>query len=359
MAVRPLVSSLLAVVGAFAAGSVFLLATGQEPFAAYQILVGRGLGGTFGVTETAIKSAPLLLIGAGLLVALRAGIWNIGIDGQVLVGALAAGASGAVLFDHLPRGLMLLAAAVAGAVGGLLWAAVPALLKVRFGLNEIITTIMMNYLAIYFTSWLVKGPLKDPEVVPPQTGLIPRELRLWEIPGTRIHSGLLLGLGVVLLVGVLLYFTTIGMRLWVVGQSPAAARHAGMRVGSITAIAFLTSGAFAGLAGANDVLGVKGLFQGEWNPAYGFTAFALVFLARLRPLALIPFAMFLAFLAVGADFMPRAAGIPTSFVEVLEGFMLVGLALATAFERGNVHALRFYRRWSREPLPAQPATDLP
>ncbi|MDQ3044552.1 MAG: ABC transporter permease [Chloroflexota bacterium] len=353
---RPLLGSLLAVLSALAAGSLFLVATGQAPFDAFRILGDRGFS-SFGATETAIKSAPLLLISAGLLVALRAGVWNIGIDGQVLVGALVAGASGGLLFDYLPQALMLFIAVVAGAIGGMLWTVIPAMLKIRFGLNEIITTIMMNFVAIYLTSWLVKGPLQDPAVVPPQTVLIPRDLRLWDLPGTRIHSGLLLGLGAVLFIASLFRLTSLGMRLWVVGQNPAAARHAGLRVGQLTAIAFLTSGALAGLAGANDVLGVKGMFQGEWNPAYGFTAFAVVFLARSRPLLVIPFAMFLAFMAVGADFMPRAAGIPTSFVELLEGFMLIGLALAIAFERGNARMPWLYRRWSGGPASQTPVEE--
>ncbi len=329
----PLLTSLAAILAAMVLGGIFLALRGKDPLAAYGMLVSRGLGTSYGLSEILIHMAPLLIVSAGLLIALRAGVWNIGIDGQLMVGALLAGVAAAALAGTAPAPLMWAIAAVAGMAGGLLWALVPGILRVRWGLNEIITTLMMNYVALNVTSWLVKGPVKDPDVVPPQTRIIPTGLRLPDIPGTEIHIGLLVGLVVVVLVMILFRNTVLGFMLDVVGRNRTAAIHAGMPVNRLILIALLASGAFAGLAGANDILGVKGLFQGNWNPGYGFAAFALVYLARLNSLWLIPFAFFLSFLAIGGEMMARPLGIPTYFVEMLEGLMLLCFAVATYFER--------------------------
>jgi simple sugar transport system permease protein len=329
----PLLTSLAAIAAALILGGLFLAIRGKDPIAAYGMLVERGLGSSYGITETLIRMAPLLIVSAGLLISLRAGVWNIGIDGQLLVGALFAGVAAAAVAGQVAHPLMWLVAALAGMAGGLLWALVPGILRVRWGLNEIITTLMMNYVALNVTSWLVKGPVKDPSVVPPQTVLIPRELRLPAIPGTGVHIGLLVGLVVVVLVTILFRHTVLGFMLDIVGRNRPAAIHAGMPVNRLTLVALLASGALAGLAGANDILGVKGLFQGNWNPGYGFAAFALVYLARLNSLWLIPFAYFLSFLTIGGEMMARPLGIPTYFVEMLEGLMLLCFAVATFFER--------------------------
>jgi ABC-type uncharacterized transport system permease subunit len=329
----PLLTSLAAIVAAMVLGGIFLLMRGKDPLAAYVMLFSRGLGTSYGITETLIHMAPLLTVSAGLVVSLRAGVWNIGIDGQLLVGGLFAGVAAAAVAGQIADPLMWLVAALAGIIGGLLWALVPGILRVRWGLNEIITTLMMNYVALNVTSWLVKGPVKDPAVVPPQTRLIPLEMRLPDIPGTGIHVGLVVGLIAVILVTILFRYTVLGFMLDVLGRNRQAAIHAGMPVSRLTLTALLTSGALAGLAGANDILGVKGLFQGNWNPGYGFAAFALVYLARLNSLWVVPFAFFLSFLAIGGEMMARPLGIPTYFVDVLEGLMLLCFAVATWFER--------------------------
>jgi simple sugar transport system permease protein len=329
----PLLTSLAAIAAALLLGGLFLALRGKDPIAAYGMLIGRGLGTSYGITETLIRMAPLLIVSAGLLISLRAGVWNIGIDGQLMVGALFAGVAAAAVAGQVAPPLLWVIAALAGMGGGFLWALAPGILKVRWGLNEIITTLMMNYVALNVTSWLVKGPVKDPDVVPPQTVLIPKELRLPPIPGTTVHIGLLVGLAVVVLVTVLFRYTVLGFMLDIVGRNRQAAVHAGMPVNRLTLIALLASGATAGLAGANDILGVKGLFQGNWNPGYGFAAFALVYLARLNSLWIIPFAYFLSFLAIGGEMMARPLGIPTYFVEMLEGLMLICFAVATFFER--------------------------
>lgn len=333
-------SSALTIVAAFLVGAIFLWILGKDPLLAYWLLFSRGLGSSFGVTETLIKMAPLLMVGAGLLIAIKAGVWNIGIDGQFLFGASLVGIVAPKMVGVFPHFLMLVTAAAVGFAGGALWGVVPAFLKVRYGFNEIITTIMMNYVALYLTSWMVKGPFKDPTVVPPQMPVIPQAFRLPTLPFTRVHIGVLGGLLAVLAVYFLFRSTTLGFKLTVIGQSQKSAIHAGLAVDRLIVLALLLSGGFAGLAGANDVLGVKGLFQGEWNPAYGFTGFVLVFLARLNGLMLIPFAYFLAFLLFGGEMMTRTANIPVFFVEVLEGLMLVFLAVGLSLERRKLRVAR-------------------
>ncbi len=335
--VTPLVSSLLAIVMAFVISGLFLEATGKDALVAYRILFERGLGSSTGLTETFKKMAPLLIVSSGLLIALRTGIWNIGIDGQFMIGAMLAAVAGASLAGDVPDWLMWLAAAVAGFIGGVLWAIVPTILRVRFTLNEIITTLMMNYVALNVTAWLVKGPIKDPDRVAPQTTQIPLANRLAFIPETNVHIGLTFGLFCVVVVAVLFRSTVIGFMLDIIGRNRRAAVHAGIPVAGLMAVALLLSGGFAGAAGANDVLGVQGLFKANWNPGYGFTAFALVYLARLNSLLIVPFSFFFSFLLVGGDSMARRADVPTYFVEMLEGLMLLCFAVAVYLERQWSH----------------------
>jgi general nucleoside transport system permease protein len=329
----PFVSSLLAIGLAFLVGGIFLEARGKDAVQAYRILFERGLGNRDGLTETFKQMAPLLIVSGGLVISLRAGVWNIGIDGQFLIGALMAGVVGAALVGDVPRSLMLLAGAVAGFAGGFVWAIVPAVLRVRWGLNEIITTLMMNYVAINVTSWLVKGPARDKAHVAAQTRQIPYQKWLPRIPGTEVHVGLIAGLVVVVLVAILFRSTVLGFMLNVLGRNPRAALHAGLPVGWLTALALMLSGGFAGLAGANDVLGIQGLFKGGWNPGYGFAGFALVYLARLNAVWLIPFAFFFSFLLIGGESMPRRADVPTYYIQMLEGLMLIFFAAVVYLER--------------------------
>ena len=317
-----------AVLTATFAGAVILLATGHDPVFAYGEVVQRALLRWTGLIETVVRAAPILIVGVAALVAVRAGLWNIGIDGQVLVGAMVAGAIGGSLASA-PGPLLWLCCAAAGAAAGGLWALVPALLRARWGLNEIVTSIMFNYLALSLTAWLVQGPIRDSLLVSPQTATIPRELRLPSLGDTRLHLGVVAALMLTILVHLVLRHTVAGYELSIVGANVRAARHGLIAVPAYQVGAFIVSGAIAGLAGVNDILSTKGTFQAEWNPAYGLAAFAAVFLARKSPLGLVPAAIFLGFLAYGADIMPRAADIAPAFFDAFEGLLLIALALSS------------------------------
>jgi general nucleoside transport system permease protein len=307
-------------------GAALLSVTGHDPLMAYRELIARTVLRPTGVQETLVRATPLLIAGCAVLIAARAGVWNIGIDGQVLIGALTAAVAGMWLADA-GRPALWLGAAVAGALAGGLWGLIPAVLRARFGINEIVTTIMFNYMAMSLTAWLVKGPLRDPSLVVPQTETIDRGLRLPALGDTRVHVGLIVAVAIVLFMGWMLTRTVAGYELTVVGANPRAARHGLVPVARYVLAGFVASGAIAGLAGVNDVLSTKGVFQAEWNPAYGLPAFALVFLARRQVAGLIPAALFLGMLSYGADVMPRAAGVAPAFFDVVEGLLLVALAI--------------------------------
>ncbi|HEV2074216.1 MAG TPA: ABC transporter permease [Thermomicrobiales bacterium] len=317
---------LWAVLFALTCGAVLLIVTGHDPVLAYREWVERAILRPSGIQETFVRAIPLLFTGMAVLLALRAGVWNIGIDGQVLVGALAAAVTASSLVD-MSAVVMWAGAAVAALLAGATWASIPALLRGRLGINEIITGIMFNYIAMSMTSWLVKGPLGDPAVVLPQTKLIPVEMRLSTLGGTRVHIGLLLAVALVGCLGWFLTRTVAGYELRATGASPAAAAHGQIPVAGYIIAALVASGAIAALAGANDVLSTKGAFQGEWNPAYGFVAFALVFLGQRSVVGLVPAALVFGQLSYAADVMPRAADVAPAFFGVIEGALLVALAV--------------------------------
>ena len=325
-------SSILAVIGACVLGALLLIATGHNPATVYRLIIERGLLDGDGLTGSLQKMAPLLIITAGLLTCLRAGIWNIGIDGQVVVGAIACGVVAGEMAGSAPRLILLIVGVIVGGLAGSLWALGPAVLNVRYGLNEIITTVMMNYLAFNLVSWLVKGPFRDKDIVTPQTPQVPVGDRLPDIPGTGIHIGLILGLILIIAVWLLFRSSVPGVMLDVLGRNRRAAAHTGLPVTRLIISAFLCSGAAAGIAGAIDVLGVFGVFKSSYSPGYGFTAFALAYLARLRAFAVLPFALLLSVLVIGGDSMSRRADVPTEFVSVLEGLMLLCFGLAVWFE---------------------------
>jgi simple sugar transport system permease protein len=342
----PLFDSLWAVLIALACGAVLLVLTGHDPVIAYREWIERAILRPSGIQETVVRAIPLLLAGSAVLLALRAGVWNIGIDGQVLAGALTTAVVASEL-DGMNRYVMALVAAGAGFTAGAVWALVPALLRGRYGINEIVTTIMFNYIAISTTAWLVKGPLGDPDVVSPQTTLIPREFRLATIADTRIHVGLFVAIGVVILLGLFLTRTVAGYELAVTGASPRAARHGQINVAAYITAGLVASGAIAALAGANDVLSTKGTFQGEWNPAYGFVAFALVFLGQRSIVGLIPAALIFGQLSYAADVMPRAADVAPSFFAAIEGMLLITLAVLVWKRSGHSRLPRFTTQGER------------
>lgn len=312
---------------ALAATAVILLVLGRDPVGFYVNIVKRGLLSWNGLQETLIRMAPLLLLAASLIVAFRAGIWNLGIDGQFLLAAVMVAAAGPKLIQVLPGGLTLALLTLLAAAVGAAWSVIPALLRAYHGVNEIITTLMMTFIGTSLSSLLVKTVFNDPTTTVPQTAVLPVEDRLPRLFDTRIHAGLLIGLAAILVVHFVMTRTAFGLRLRVVGQNPRAALHAGLDVPLLTVAVFAISAGLAGLAGGVEVLGVFGLVQNEWNPAYGLLIVPLVFLARFNGIAAIGLVAFFAMLSIGGESASRKADLPNFILLVVVALLLIFMAL--------------------------------
>jgi simple sugar transport system permease protein len=318
---------------ALAVGGFALELLGKNPIAYYGFVLERGLLRPGGLQETVTRMAPLLLIAAGLIVAFRAGMWNLGSDGQFLLAAVTAAGLAPALADTLPRALVLVASLLAGALVGALWSLTPAILKARFGLNEIITTLMMSFLGVSLSNVLIKLLLRDPGTTVPQTRSLPVEERLPRLFDTTVHSGLLIALAAVIGVHLLMTRTAFGLRVQVLGTNRAAAVHAGLEVERLILAAFTLSAALIGLGGAVEVLGVWGTVRADWNPAYGALVVPLVFLARLNGYAVIALTLFFAALMTGGESAARRMGVPQNYVLVLVALVLMFLALIEYLDR--------------------------
>lgn len=331
----------LAVVAATVACGLMLLLTGHDPAAAYLELVRRTMLRPAGLEESVVRAVPILIAATAVLIASRAGLWNIGVDGQVLAGAFVAAVVPSLL-DGFGVGAMWLGATLAGAAAGALWATIPALLRARYELNEIVSSIMLNYVAVSMTAWLVKGPVRDESLVSPQTPSLARDSRLPDLGGLDIHAGVLMALALVAALALFLNRTVMGFEIRAVGENSRAAWRALIPVRRIWGGTFIASGAIAALAGVNDILATKGTFQAEWNPEYGLGAFVVVFLARRSVWGLVPAALFIGMLGYGADVMPRAADIPPPFFLLFEGVLLGLLAVPVLLRGQLLGALRVF-----------------
>ncbi len=318
---------LVPIVMALVVGGLILLALGKDPFAYYEFVVRRGLLSWSGFQQTVIRSAPLLLIASGLIVAFRAGIWNLGVDGQFLLAAVASAALAPILIDSLPSWLTIVICCGVSIAVAMAWSVVPAFLKTRYGLNEIITTLMMTFLGISFANVLVKLPFDDPDNTVPQTMTLPVADRLGRLFDTTIHSGIIISLIAVLAVHFVMTRTAFGLKLQIVGANPRAAKHAGLNVGRLTFATFAISAGLAGLGGAVEILGVWGTMRADWNPAYGLMVIPLVFLARFNGVAVIGFTLLFAILMIGGESASRRMGVPNFYVLVLVALLLIFLAL--------------------------------
>ena len=318
---------LVPIVLALVVGGLILLALGKDPLAYYDYVLQRGLFSWSGFQQTVIRSAPLLLIASGLIVAFRAGIWNLGVDGQFLLAAVAAAALAPLLITSLPSWLTIVICCAVSILVAMAWSLVPAFLKAQYGLNEIVTTLMMTFLGISFANVLVKLPFDDPDNSVPQTMTLPVADRLGRLFDTTIHSGIIIALLAVFAVHFVMTRTAFGLRLQIVGANPRAAKHAGMSVGRLTYATFALSAGLAGLGGAVEILGVWGTMRADWNPAYGLLVVPLVFLARFNGIAVIGFTLFFAILMIGGESASRRLGVPNFYVLVLVALLLIFLAL--------------------------------
>jgi general nucleoside transport system permease protein len=299
--------------------------------------VGRGLTalwtGSFGswyafTSATLVRAVPLLLTGGAVALAFRGGVLNIGGEGQLLVGAAAAATVALVVpAAGIAAPIGITGALLAAAVGGAFWAGAAAYLRARYGVLEVISTIMLNFVALHVVSYLVRGPLQEPTRVYPQSATIPDALHLPRILGAgRLHTGFALALVLAVAAGWVLRHTAAGFRVVAAGESPTAAASAGgIDVRATTARVFLLSGALAGLAGGVEVLGVTFALYENISPGYGYTAIAVALLARLDPWRVVVTAVLFGALEAGAGAMQRDAGVPSTLVSVIEAALILAV----------------------------------
>jgi simple sugar transport system permease protein len=329
---------------------------GLEPLAAWRTIVERTLINERGLSETVRKAIPLMLAGIGLLLAFRARFWNIGAEGQILAGAV--GASAVALFSGIPAPWAIPAMFAAGMLAGAAWGAVPALLKARMGVNEIITTLMFNYIALYIVRYLINGPWKartatgfsyserfGPEAILPTLGT------------TRLHwPTLLIAVLLVVLIAVLLARSRFGFEVEVLGRSPEAARYAGIDAGRVTLLLAALAAGAAGLAGVGEVAGIhrRLVEPTQLSLGYGYAAILVALLARGRAAMVIPAALFLGFVFAAGDVMRVSLRLPSQLPDVVTGLVLLLMAASEPLTRG-----RWVRREVEQAAEDQPPSELP
>ncbi|HET8734897.1 MAG TPA: ABC transporter permease [Anaeromyxobacteraceae bacterium] len=303
----------------------------------YVALVEGAVGSRFALSETLTRATPLILTGLATAVAFRTRLYNIGAEGQLYLGALAAVAVGGAWGDGglaLPPSLRFPLMVAAGAVAGALWLLGPAMLKTWLAVDEVVSTLLLNFIALLLVSLLLDGPMKDPTAMGwPQSVPVMPELELSRLlPRTRVHTGLLWAVGLAVATWVLERFTTFGLASRAVGLNARAAAFAGIPVRRVTLLTALLSGALAGLAGVGEVAGRAGYVTLDMSPGYGYSGIVIAMLAGLHPLGVVAASIFVAGVLVGADSMSRTVGVPNAIADVIVAvallFMLVAGLLA-------------------------------
>jgi len=277
--------------------------------------------------ESLVQATPYIFGGLAVAVGFRTGLFNIGAEGQIFVGAMA-GAWAGYFFKGLPAIIHVPLALACGALGGAIWGFIPGFLKAKTGAHEVINTIMMNYIAFRLSEFMLRGPLKDPTEFTPKTPVIEESAKLFSFFGDpiRFHLGFFIALGVAYFIYWLLFKTTWGFELRTVGSNPNAARYAGMSNVVATVVAMSISGALAGLAGTNEILGVNYRLVPAFSSGYGFDSIALALLGKNHPLGVVLSALLFGFLRSGARQMQLKAGIPIDIISILQALILAFIA---------------------------------
>jgi len=304
----------------------------------YLLVFEGGFGSRFAWSETLTRATPLILTGLAAAIAFRAHLYNIGAEGQLYAGALAAvavgGLHGGTGFD-LPPVVLFPAMLAAAALAGALLMALPAFAKTRFGVDEVVTTLLLNFIVLLFVSMMLDGPMKDPTAMGwPQSVALADELQLSRlVERTRVHTGLVYALVLAALAWAVLRHTTFGFEVRAVGANARAARFAGVPVTRTILVVALASGAVAGLAGAIEVAGRTGYVTLDMSPGYGYTGIVIAMLAGLNPIGVVAAAVFVAGVLVGADSMSRAVAVPTYLADVIVASALLSMLVATLAAR--------------------------
>lgn len=340
-------SPVIAIALTLVAGGVLFALLGKNPITALYTFFIQPLSTYYGLTELIVKATPLVLIGIGLALGFRANVWNIGAEGQLTLGALFGG--GLAIHLHGSESVFLLPSMIfMGAVGGMIWAAIPALLKTRYNANEILTSLMLSYVAVLLLAYLVHGPWRDPE------GFNFPESRMFPDAGTmpvllaesRVHLGAIFALLAVAGSWVLMARTVVGFQLKVMGIAPRAGRFAGFEEKHTIWITMLVSGALAGIAGVSEVAGPVGQLTPSISPGYGFTAIIVAFLGRLHPVGVLFAGLIMALTYLGGEVAQIELGTPAAVTGVFQGILLFFLLACDVLGRYRL-------RWGRVRIAAE------
>ncbi len=338
-AVRVLVP-VLSLVFALVFGAFLLLVSGVNPFAAYAAMARGAFGDVDALAETLVKAIPLMLTGLGVSVAFRMLFWNIGAEGQLAMGGLAATGVALYASEVLPPWSVLPAAILLGTVAGALWAVIPAALRAYLQVNETITTLMMNYIAILLVSHMYHGPWRDPEGYGfPGTARFPEIAWLPRLYN-RAHVGLVFAILAAAILWIVIQRTRWGFELRITGENPKAARYIGINIPRLILVGMLVSGALCGLAGVCEVTGVMRRLQQGLTVGYGYTAIIVAWMSQLNPWGVLLISFLLAGMLVGGDQIQMAMGLPAAMGLVMQGallFPMLGGALFTEYRLRFLH----------------------
>jgi ABC-type uncharacterized transport system permease subunit len=318
-----LLSPVVAIVLTLISGVLIFSAMGKDPGLALYTYFVQPVTTVFGITELLVKATPLVLIGIGLSIGFRANVWNIGAEGQFTFGAIVGGGI-AIGFHDSDNFLLLPLVMIGGIAGGMAWAAIPAFLKTKHNTNEILTSLMLAYVSVLLLSYLVHGPWRDPDGHNfPESRLFPNAAMMpviWE--DSRLHLGTVLALLAVIGGWVVLSRAVIGFQLRVVGQAPAAAKHAGFSENKLIWFSLLLGGGLAGLAGVAEVSGTIGQLLPSISPGYGFTAIIVAFLGRLHPVGVLLAGLIMALSYIGGEVAQIEIGLPAAVTGLFQGILL-------------------------------------
>ncbi len=327
----PIVSILLALL----AGSIVLFASGENPIDVYHAMLRGAFGDKNSFAEVLVKMTPLLLTGLGVSVAFRMQLWNIGAEGQFYFGAIFTTWVALFFIPDAPSYVLIPAMMIAGMIGGALWGAIPGVLRAYLGANETITSLLLNYVAILFSDYLVHGPWRDPHGFGfPGTEQFPDAAALPQWSDTRVHIGLIFGFVAALVIWVIMRRTRWGYEVAVMGENAEAARYAGMKTKRTIVMVMVLSGALAGLAGMSEIAGIGHQLQTNLSPGYGYTAIIVAWLGRLNPFGIILVSFLLAALLVGGDQLQMSMGLSSAVAPMLQGtilFFLLGGDILTRY----------------------------
>lgn len=336
-AIATLLYPLAAIAVTLVLTSLLVLAAGASPFSVFYLVAKGAAGSQFALVETLTRATPLIFTGLAVAVAFRAKLWNIGAEAQLYIGAVVTVLLGTGALP-LPSGLLLPLIAFAAMTAGAMLLLGPALLKTRFGVDEVVTTLLLNFIVLLLVSMLLEGPLKDPTGLGwPQSQKVIAEAQLPRLmQGKRLHFGFVIALAAAVAVWVIMKRTVAGYEMRAVGHNAEAARFAGIPVNRVLAKTALLSGGLAALAGFSEVSGLKGNLTLDLSPGFGYTGVVVAMLAALNPLGVVASAIFVAGVFVGAAAMSRSAGVPSYIADVMVATSLLTMVTAILFTRFRV-----------------------